>query len=297
MKNRGIWYGLAAYFIWGLFPAYWKLLKSVPALQIIGHRMAWSFIFLMGFVLLSGQWSGLRRAAFKPRVLAIYLLAALLVSVNWLVYVWSVNAGFIVETSLGYFINPLISVLMGVIFLRERLCPWQWVPVGLATAGVLYLTVTYGTLPWIALALAFSFGLYGLVKKLAPLNSLHGLTLETGLMFLLAVGYLLFAELRGEGAFGHGGWTISLLLAGAGIVTTVPLLLFAAAARRTPLSVMGVLQYIAPTLQFLMGVLIYQEPFTHIQLIGFGFVWLALILFWAEGIYVRRTRQALAAAG
>jgi chloramphenicol-sensitive protein RarD len=297
--NRGIWYGIGAYVTWGLFPIYWKWLHNVPALQLIGHRILWSFVLLVAFVVVSRQWKVFRVAALEPRVLRIYLVAAVLIGVNWLVYIWAVNAGFIVEVSLGYYINPLLNVLMGMLFLRERLRPFQWVPLGLAAVGVLYLTWAYGSLPWISLTLAFSFGVYGLVKKTAPLNSVYGLTLETGLLFLPALLYLLYSETAGQGAFLHSGVISDVLLAGAGLMTTVPLLMFASAARRIPLSLVGILQYIAPTLQFLLGVLVYGEPFTHTQLIGFGMVWVALILFGGEGYLAsrpQRTQPVTAAA-
>ena len=177
-KNKGILYAIAAYLMWGLFPLFWKQLETISALQLIGHRFAWSFILLILFVLLTRQWKNFRSAAFNAKTIRIYLLAALLISVNWYTYVWAVNHNFVVETSLGYYINPLFSVLLGVIFFRERLRFVQWIPIALATIGVIYLTVSYGSLPWIALTLAFSFGLYGMVKKKAPLNSLYGLTLK-----------------------------------------------------------------------------------------------------------------------
>jgi chloramphenicol-sensitive protein RarD len=288
--NKGIWYGIGAYVTWGLFPIYWKWLHHVPAQQLISHRVLWSFLLLFVFIVASRQWNVFRAAALKPRVLRIYLVAAALLGVNWLVYIWAVNAGFIVEVSLGYYINPLLNVLMGVLFLRERLRPLQWVPIGLAAVGVLYLAFAYGSLPWIALTLAFSFGAYGLVKKTAPLGSLYGLTLETGLLFLLALLYLLYSETTGQGAFLHTGAISDVLLVGAGPVTTIPLLMFASAARRIPLSLVGILQYIAPTLQFLLGVLVYGEPFSHTQLIGFGIVWVALILFGLEGFLAHRAQ-------
>ena len=290
--NRGIWYAIGAYAAWGVLPIYWKWLHNVGALQLLGHRILWSFLLLLAFVVLARRWPSFRKAALSPRVLRVYLIAAALIGVNWLTYVWAVNAGFIVETSLGYFINPLLSVLMGVVFLRERLRPWQWVPIGLAAVGVAYLTATYGRLPWIALTLAFSFGFYGLVKKTAPLGSVFGMTLETGILFLPALLYLLVEEFAGQGAFLHAGAVSDGLLIGAGLVTTLPLLLFAAAARRIPLSMVGVLQYIAPTLQLLIGVLVYNEPFTQAQAIGFGAVWLALALFAAEGTLARRGQIA-----
>jgi chloramphenicol-sensitive protein RarD len=286
--NKGILNGLGAYALWGLFPIYWKLLQQVPALQVIGHRIAWSFVLLIVVILLTKQWKEFRSAALTPKTIGIYSIAAVLLSVNWLVYVWGVNAGFIVETSLGYFINPLLSVLLGVVFLRERLRPAQWLPVGLAAAGVIYLTLAYGRLPWIALSLAFSFGIYGLVKKLAPLGSLYGLTLETAIVFPIALLYLLVVDFTGTGDFLHQGEVTDILLIGTGVVTSIPLLLFASAARQIPLTVIGILQYIAPTLQFLIGVFIYQEAFDQSRLIGFSLVWLALIIFWLENYLANR---------
>jgi chloramphenicol-sensitive protein RarD len=294
--NKGIWYAVGAYVAWGVLPVYWKWLHTVPAIQLISHRIIWSFLLLASVLFVTRQWKSFRSAAQPRRVLLIYLASAVLLSINWLTYVWAVNAGFIVETSLGYFINPLLSVLMGVIFLRERLRPWQWVPIGLAAAGVLYLTVVYGSLPWIALTLAFSFGIYGLIKKTAPLGSLYGLTLETGLLFVPAVGFLVYLEAVGRGAFLNSGPLTDLLLVGAGLVTTVPLLMFASAAQRIPLSLVGVLQYITPTLQFLAGVLIYKEPFDHSHLIGFCLVWAALAIFWLEGFFASRRLRIQAAA-
>ncbi|HVN16662.1 MAG TPA: EamA family transporter RarD [Anaerolineales bacterium] len=294
--NKGIWYAVGAYFLWGILPVYWKMLHTVSAAQVIGHRIGWSFIFLVLILLVTGRMRNFRTTAMTRANFKIYAVAGVLVTINWLIYVWAVNADHIIETSLGYFINPLVSVLLGVIFLRERLRPLQWLPIGLATAGVVYLTFEYGRLPWIAIALALSFGLYGLVKKTAPLSSLYGMTMETGIVFLPALAYLSYAEFTGQGAFGHSGSTINLFLAGTGIVTAVPLLMFASAAQRIPLTLVGVLQYIAPTLQFLIGVLIYQEPFSHTQLIGFGIVWAALIIFWVEGWMARRASVVIAPA-
>jgi chloramphenicol-sensitive protein RarD len=286
--NKGIWNGLGAYILWGFFPIYWKLLHEVSALQVIGHRISWSFLLLVGVILLSRAWQEFRSAALAPKVIGIYAFAGVLLSVNWLIYVWGVNSGFIVETSLGYFINPLVSVLLGVLFLRERLRAMQWIAVGLAAAGVIYLTLIYGRPPWIALSLALSFGIYGLVKKLAPLGSLYGLTLETALVFPLALIYLAFVQSAGTAAFLHQGALTDLLLIGTGVVTSIPLLMFASAARQIPLTMIGVLQYIAPTLQFIIGVFLYHEPFDQSRLIGFSLVWLALILFWVENYLANR---------
>ena len=292
--SKGTWHAIGAYLVWGLLPIYWKWLHHVAALQLISHRVVWSFLALIVLILSVRQWPALRAAVRRPRVLWVYSLAALLIGVNWLVYIWAVNNDFIVETSLGYFINPLFSVLMGVLFLHERLRGRQWAPIGLAALGVLYLAFVYGSPPWIALSLAGSFAIYGLVKKKAPLGSLHGLTLETGILFLPALAYLVYADATGQGAFLHDGAAIDLLLAGAGLMTTVPLLLFASAAQRIPLSLIGILQYIAPTLQFLLGVLVYREPFTQAQFVGFAIVWLALVLFGLEGWATYRAQLAAA---
>jgi chloramphenicol-sensitive protein RarD len=282
--NKGIWYAVGAYGLWGLFPLYWKLLNHVSAVQLIGHRIVWSFVSLFLVLSLFRQIKAFRKSVFSFSLIRLYSLAAILVGANWLVYVWAVNSGHIVETSLGYFINPLISVLIGVIFFKERLRLWQWIPIGIATAGVLYLTFALGSLPWIALTLAFSFAFYGMVKKVAPLGSFHGLTLETLILFLPAAIYLLFSELNNQGAFLHQSAGTDLLLAGTGIITTIPLLLFASAAKRIPLSIIGVLQYIAPTIQFLIGILVYHEPFTSKQFIGYCFVWVALIIFGLDSL-------------
>jgi len=286
--NKGILYGIGAYALWGFFPIYWKWLHDVPALQVIGHRIGWSFILLLAYIIARGQWRTFRDSAMNWRTIGIYSIAAVLLSFNWLIYVWGVNAGFIIETSLGYFINPLLSVLLGVIFLRERLRPMQWIPVGLATIGVMYLTFAYGRLPWIALSLAFTFGFYGFVKKLSPLGSLHGLTLETGIVFPVALIYIVFLGFNGAGAFLAEGAQIDLLLIGAGVVTTIPLLMFASAAKQIPLTIVGLLQYIAPTIQFLIGVFIYKEAFDFSRLIGFSIVWVALIIFAVENYLANR---------
>ena len=288
MDKKGILYAFGAYSIWGLFPIYWKLIKHVPAIQLIGHRIAWSFLLLAIIMFLSRSWPELRVLASDGKVIRIYSLAAVLVGLNWFIYVWSVNAGYIVEASLGYFINPLLSVLLGVVFLRERLRVFQWVSVGLAAAGVLYLTIAYGRPPWISLGLAFTFGFYGLVKKTAPLSPLHGLTLETGILFLPAVIFLVYQERIGLGGFLHTGLISDVLMTGAGLVTTVPLLLFASAARRIPLTMIGILHYITPTCQFFLGVLVYGEAFDATQALGFGIIWIALIIFGVEGFTSRR---------
>jgi chloramphenicol-sensitive protein RarD len=285
--KKGILYGIGAYIAWGFFPIYWKFLHHVPAIQLIGHRIIWSCLLLLVFIVLTKQWDEFRRTI-TTKVLRIYTIAAILIGINWLVYVWAVNADFIVETSLGYFINPLLSVLMGVIVLKERLRSAQWIPVILAAIGVIYLTFVYGRLPYIALTLAFSFGLYGLVKKLSPLGSLYGLTIETAILFVPALIYLIAMEANSTAAFLHTGTSSDLLMIGAGVVTTIPLLMFASAAKSIPLWVVGLLQYIAPTIQFLLGVFLYKEPFSQHQLIGFSIVWAALIFFIVENFLATR---------
>ncbi|HUG33481.1 MAG TPA: EamA family transporter RarD [Anaerolineales bacterium] len=285
--RKGMLSGIAAYVLWGFFPIYWKWLQDVPALQLLGHRIVWSFLLLLAVILVTRQWNDFR-SQFNAQTFRVYLFAAILIGVNWLTYVWAVNAGFIVETSLGYFINPLLSVLMGVIFLRERLRVAQWIPVALAAIGVAHLTFVHGRLPWIALLLAFTFGFYGLTKKLAPLGSVFGLTLETGILFLPALVYLGWVQADNTAAFLHSGITADVLMIGAGLVTTVPLLMFASAAKQIPLTMIGILQYLAPTIQFLIGVFVYRESFDASRLIGFGLVWLALVIFWVENFLSNR---------
>jgi len=296
MKNRGIVFGVIAYTAWGVFPIYWKALHSLPAGEIMSHRMVWSFLFLLGVLTVTRRWSWVRPLLRQPKVLFTFMLTAALLSVNWLTYIWAVNAGFIVESALGYFINPLVNVLLGMVFLRERLRPWQAVAVLIAASGVLYLTITYGALPWIALTLAFTFGTYGLLRKTAVLNSLEGLSLETAWMFLPALAYLAVQQINGTAAFGQSDLLTHVLLIGTGLITALPLLLFAAAARRVTLITLGILQYIAPTLQFLIGVFVYDEPFTHVQLIGFSIIWLALIIYTGDAIVRQRHRKRPAQA-
>lgn len=279
--NSGILAAVVAYASWGLLPIYWKLLGHIPTGQLLCHRIVWSFLTLLVFLVISKRTQALRQRL-SPEVWRGYATASLLIAVNWFVYVWSVAAGHIVEASLGYFINPLFSVLLGMLVLREKLRTLQWIPLGLATAGVLWLTIHHGRLPWIALTLAGTFSLYGLAKKKAPLGAFEGLTLETALLLPMALGWLIWSEFRHVGAFLHSTPSTDLLLAGAGVVTTAPLVLFGAAAQRIPLLMIGILQYIAPTIQFLLGVFLYHEPFSRTQGVGFSLVWSALLLFCLE---------------
>lgn len=299
MKNHGAWYAAAAYLMWGFMPVYLKQLQEVPAVQILLHRVVWSFLFLALIILLRREGHALLQVLHNGKVLRLYFIAAVLLAGNWLAYIWGVNSSQIVETSLGYYINPLVSVALSVIFLKERLRAFQWASIGLAAVGVLYLTLQYGRLPWLALILASTFGLYGLVKKLSPLGSLHGLTLETAMLFVPALGFLLWIETSGSGAMGSLSTGKLILLAAIGVVTAVPLLFFASGARRIPLSLMGVLQYLSPTTQFLLGVLVYNEPFSVQRLVGFIFVWLALLFFWLESFIHNRSlkKQPVQATG
>ncbi len=294
MKN-GTLAALSAYICWGLLPIYWKHLEHVPPQEILSHRVVWSLVVVLVLLIVQRQWSWLGPAARQPRILLPFVGTALLLSINWLIYLWANNNGHIVETSLGYFINPLVNVLLGVVFLRERMRPLQWAAIGLAAAGVAYLTISYGRLPWIALSLALSFGFYGLIRKVARLESVQGLTVETGLMFLPALGYLVYLAARGTGSFGQAGAPTTLLLAFAGVATAIPLVMFAHGARRVPLTTLGILQYVAPTLQFLIGVVLYGESFTQARLIGFSLIWTALLLYTIEGVLTRRKQVALAA--
>jgi chloramphenicol-sensitive protein RarD len=282
--NTGIFYGAGAYLLWGLLPIFWKALHHVPALEILAHRMVWSLVFVVALLALQGHWRWLGATFRNWRVLLTFTLSALLLSLNWFIYIWAVNAGYIVETSLGYFINPLVNVLLGTLFLKERLRPWQAAAIAVALVGVLYLTLHYGALPWIALTLAGSFGVYGLLRKTAPLSSLEGLTLETLLLFVPALAYLLWLAGAGRGVFGHTDLSTMLLLAGSGVATALPLLLFASGARRVTLTLMGILQYIAPTMQFLIGVFVYHESLSSERLIGFSLIWLALAIYTLEGL-------------
>lgn len=286
--RKGSLAGMGAYVLWGLFPIYWRLLERVPALEILAHRMIWSLVFVAVILTVQKDWRWLGSVLRNRRTVATYAVAAVLLSVNWGTYIWAVNAGYVVEASLGYFINPLVNVVLGVAFLYEKLRPWQVVAVVLAGLGVVYLTVSYGSLPWISLVLAFTFGLYGLIKKTAALESMHGFSLETLVLFLPALVYLLYRESAGVGAFVHLGLVPTLLLILAGPVTSVPLLLFGYAARRVPLSMLGFLQYIAPTLQFILGVFVYIEPFPPARLVGFSIIWLALLVYSLEGVLFSR---------
>lgn len=294
--NRGTLIALSAYIAWGLLPIYWKTIEQVPPQEILSHRVVWSFVVVSGLLALQRNEGLLRRVAARPALAVPLVGSAALLAVNWFTYLWANNNGHIVETSLGYFINPLVNVLLGVVFLRERVRGWQGVAIGLAFAGVAYLTISHGSLPWIALTLALSFGFYGLIRKTTTLGSVEGFTVEMSVMFVPALAFLVYRALIGQAAFGQPDARLNLLLAFAGVATAIPLVVFAYAARQVTLTTLGLVQYIAPTLQFLIGVLVYGESFTRSWIVGFSLIWAALLLYAIEGLIVRR-KQAPAAAG
>ncbi|MFZ4626111.1 MAG: EamA family transporter RarD [Rhodoferax sp.] len=293
--NPGVLYATLAYTAWGLFPIFFKQLAHVNAFEVVLHRMLWSLLFLICVLVVLNRWAWLRAVAGQPRVLAAFAVSALLLSTNWSVYVWAVQNAHVVDASLGYFILPLVNVAFGFVFLHERPRPGQWLAVAVAAAGVLWLTLQAGRLPWVALVLALTFGIYGLLRKVAALGTLEGLTLETLLLSPLAVGLLAWWAWHGKGALVQAdaatlGW---LLLAGP--LTAIPLLLFAAGARRIPLGTLGILQYISPSLQMLLGIWLYGEAFDPARAAGFGLIWLALLVYSAESGWhghKRASRQA-----
>ena len=299
--RRGLWVAAASFVLWGLMPLYWHLLTAVPSLQIVVHRIVWSALMVVGWLTWQRR-DWLRVALAQPRVAWMLALSGMLIAFNWGLYIWAVNAGHVVESSLGYFINPLVNVLFGVLFLRERLTRAQWLSVALASVGVLWLTVQYGHPPWIAIGLALSFALYGLIRKLAAVESIPGLGVESVYLFLPALAVLLWGEAHGSGGFmpfgGIDSWGLGLdaLLVLAGALTALPLIGFAYAVRRVPLSVVGLMQYIAPTLQFLLGVLVFGEAFDRAHAVGFGCIWIALAIFAGDGLWRMRTQPIAASA-
>lgn len=286
--RNGVLFGVAAYTMWGLFPLYWPLLKPSGAVEILAHRMVWSLLTVVAVLAVRRHWSWVRELVRQPAKLALLTLAAVVITVNWGTYIYAVNTGHVVESALGYFINPLVSVVFGVVLLRERLRPLQWVAVGFGALAVLVLTLDYGRLPYLALVLAVSFGVYGLVKKQANVGAAESLTVETLVLLVPALAYLAFLQQAGQATFGNTGAGHALLLVGAGVITAVPLLCFSAAAIRVPLSTIGLLQYIAPVLQFLCGVLIAKETMPASRWIGFSIVWLALAIFTYDSLRAAR---------
>jgi chloramphenicol-sensitive protein RarD len=296
LSPRGLAAGVAAFSIWGLFPIYLHGLRAVPSLQVIAHRISWSCLFLLALMAFRGELGRLAAVLAKPKLLSRLVLSALLISCNWLVYVWSVANGHVIDSSLGYYINPLVNVVLGVLVLRERLTAVQCIAVGLAALAVLYLGVLAGRPPWIALTLAMSFSLYGLVRKVISVDALPGLATETLLLVPVAAGYLIWCQVHGSGALTSSGPAVAALLVGCGLVTAVPLFLFAYSARLLPYSTVGVLQYIGPSLQLLCGVLFLNESFPPKLALGFALIWLALLIYAVEGVWRARASAVRAAA-
>jgi len=281
-SRTGIGYGLAAYVIWGLFPLYWPLLAPTPASQILAHRMVWSLVFVAAILIVRRRWAFVSALRSDPRRVGLLVVAAILISVNWGVYIWATNAGHVVEASLGYFITPLVVIGLGVIVLKERLRRTQWTAVGFGFVAVVVIAIGVGHVPWIALSLAGSFGSYGLAKKLVQTPPLESMAVETSVMALPAIGFLVFVQVHGTGSFGHIAAGTDLLLISSGIVTVVPLLCFAAATSRVPLSVMGLMQYATPVLQFAIGVGVRHEKLPASEFAGFALVWVALAILGAS---------------
>ncbi|WP_371527783.1 EamA family transporter RarD [Streptomyces sp. NBC_01283] len=297
-QRIGLLNGFAAYGMWGLVPLFWPLLKPAGAGEILAHRMAWSLVVVGVALLAVRRWAWAGELIRQPRKLGLVTIAAAVITVNWGVYIWAVNSGHVVEASLGYFINPLVTIAMGVLLLGERLRPVQWAAVAVGLAAVLVLAFGYGQPPWISLCLAFSFATYGLVKKKVGLSGLESLAAETAIQFLPAVGFLVWLGVRGDATFGtEGGFGHGALLAATGVVTAIPLVCFGAAAIRVPLATLGMLQYLAPVFQFLLGILYFHEAMPPERWAGFGLVWLALtLLTWDAVRGARRTAVRLAAA-
>lgn len=277
--QTGILYTLLAFLIWGLFPLYFKALHAIAPQEIVLHRFIWSLAFLAIILLIKQRWAWLKPALRQPKLIGLFILSAVLLAANWFTYIWAVNAGRVVDASLGYFINPLINVLLGVVFLHERLNKTQWLAIAIASLGVGWLTWQAGHLPWVALILATTFGFYGLLRKTAQLGALEGLSLETLVLFPIALGGLVWLVFTGHSDFIAAPINTQLLILLAGPITAIPLLLFAAGARRIPLSLVGILQYTGPTLQLLIGIFVFHEDFGIERLIGFGLIWLALFIY------------------
>lgn len=287
--NTGMLYAAGAFLSWGLFPLYFHAIKNVPASEILAHRMAWSLVFLMLVLAVRRQWKWLPQVLRQPKIVGSFLASAFLLSANWFVYIWAVNNGHVVDASLGYFINPLVNVLLGMLVLKEKLRRGQWIAIGVAATGVAWLTWQAGQVPYIALVLALSFGAYGLLRKTAALAALEGLSFETLILFPLAVAYLGWLVYNGQSVFLNAeSDSTRWLLAAAGPTTAIPLLLFAAGARRIPMSVLGMLQYMSPSLQMLLGVWVFHEAFSSTRLVGFLFIWGALAIYMLEGWLVGR---------
>ncbi len=287
-SSRGLVAAMGAYLLWGLLPIYWKALDGVPALQILSHRILWSLLFLLGVLGATREWRSLT-AILRNRGLLLRLTGSgVFLGLNWLLYIWAVNEGHILETSLGYYITPLLNVLSGRLLFRDRLSPLQALALGLAALGVLLMVFRYGEIPWVALSIALTFAVYGLMRKVIPVDAVPGLLTETALLTPLALAYLLFLGLRGEGAFPAPSAAENLLLVGTGVATSVPLLFFTYGTRHIRLTTLGFLQYVSPSITFLLGLFVYGEPLSAAKVSAFGLIWGALILYTLDGL--RRSR-------
>lgn len=293
--SRGFVLGAAAYAMWGLFPLYWPLLEPAGAVEILAHRIVWSLVTMAVLVVALRRTPSLRAVLANRRARAILAGAAIAIALNWGTYIWGVNNDHVVETSLGYFINPLVTVLMGVVILGERLRNLQWAALGIATVAVLGLTVEYGRPPWVSLILAFSFGTYGLAKKKANSGAVESLTVETLVLAPVALGYIMWLTAQGTSTFGQAGAGHVVLLMSTGVMTAVPLICFGAAATRVSMTTIGLLQYLAPTIQFALGVFLFHEPMPPMRWAGFALVWLALVIFTFEAVTYRRRQLRLTA--
>jgi len=289
--------GAGAYFLWGLFPLFWPLLEPASAVEALAHRFVWSLLSVLVLIGLSRRWAQFREIWRDGRRVAFLAIASVVIAVNWGVFIWGVNNHHVIEVSLGYFINPLVTVLLGVFVLGESLRRWQWLAVAIGAVAVVVLTFDYGGLPWIALVLAGSFATYGFLKKQARLGAVESLGAETLLLAPFGLAYLIWLQVVGQATFGHAGLNNALLLASTGIVTAIPLLLFGGAATRVSLTTLGILQYLGPALQFVFGLLIFHEPMTEAAWIGFVLVWLALVIFTVDGLrhHRRLVRQVVEA--
>ncbi|OPJ61356.1 EamA family transporter RarD [Clostridium chromiireducens] len=278
-KTTGVIYAVTAYILWGILPVYWKFISSVSSIEILSNRIVWAFVFTILIIMVTKQWSELKLIAKDKKQMFYIFIASILIAINWGLYIWAVNSDRIVDASLGYYINPLLAVALGVIIFKEKLSYWTGAALTIASIGVVVKTVQYGKVPWISLGLAISFGLYGAIKKSVKANSIVGLTLETAMLTPVAAAYIVSRHVSGLGAFKTEGTLVILLLIGAGVVTAIPLLLFASSARRLPLSLIGFTQYISPTISLIIGVFVYNEGFTTVDMIAFCFIWAALIVY------------------
>jgi chloramphenicol-sensitive protein RarD len=290
--SAGIWYGVLAYTAWGFLPLYWKLIQTIPALEILAHRILWSFIFLGTILLIGGGWQTMVAVLTNRKKLIIIFLCGVLISFNWLIFIYAVNSNQVIQTSMGYYINPLVTVLLAVLVLKERLTRWQGISIVLAAVGVLIITLQYGKVPWISLILAGTFALYGLTKKIVGIDPVTGLTLETFVVMPVALIYIINMEITGVGALGSVHFYTKLILAGGGIVTAMPLLGFARGLHKNNLSMMGFLQYIAPTISLLLGILVFREYFSMSHLVSFCFIWVALIIFTLSNLGVLKDNKS-----